>query len=180
MSKHHKPVYLIAAADKNNGIGANGTLVWHLKDDLKFFQKTTEHTDDFYKENAVIMGRTTWESIPENHRPLKGRRNLVLTRNEDYQVEGGVVFHSFDDAIKAADKDDNIEKIFVIGGAHVYRESLSHARIAGIYLTRIDAEHECDAFFPEIPHHFSDVTSFGKGEENGTKFEFLLYKKQTN
>ena len=177
MSKHHKPVYLIAAVDKKFGIGAKGKLIWNLKEDMRFFQKTTEHSEQSDKENVVIMGRTTWESIPEAYRPLKGRRNFVLTRNGDYEAEGGTVFKTLNEAIKSADNDEFVEKIFIIGGASVYKESILHPDITGVYLTKVNSEYNCDVFFPKIPKYFKNIKSLGKGEEKGVSYEFLLYEK---
>ena len=180
MSKNLKPIYIISAIDNNNGIGKNKVLPWHISGDLKFFQKTTEHTENSDRVNVVIMGRTTWESIPEKYRPLKGRRNYVLTRQEDYKAEGAFIFNSFDEAIKKADNDEFIESIFVIGGASIYKEVISNKRISGIYLTEIDSNYDCDTFFPHIPNDFAQITHLGKGEDKGIEFDFLLYEKQNN
>ena len=170
-----KEIYLIAAADLNNGIGINGVMPWDLKEDMKHFQKITRDTQDFEKQNMVIMGRTTWESIPEAHRPLKGRKNVVLTRSADYPINGAILAHSLDEAIEMAD--EGIESIFIIGGANVYAQAITREDVTGVYLTRIQKEYECDAFFPEIPERFSQKTILSSGEEDGIKFDFELHSK---
>lgn len=171
----HK-IYLIAAADLKNGIGIKGKLPWDLKDDMKFFQETTIKTDDANKRNMVVMGRTTWESIPEKHRPLIGRKNVVLSRNKKLKYEGADVVNSLKGVIQAADKDERIESIFVIGGAKVYEQFIKIKETTGVYLTRISKQFKCDAFFPKIPPKFKREI-IKKGEESGIKYEFQLYKK---
>lgn len=168
------PIYIIVATDRNNGIGIRGDLPWRLKKDLKFFQETTTKTKNPDRQNMVIMGRTTWESIPEKHQPLKNRHNVILTRNPDYKAEGAAIYHSLDEAIASAD--DQIENIFIIGGGKVYAEAINHPQLTGIYVTRIDSEYNCDAFFPKIPKNFSETKNLGKVSEDRVSFEFLFYK----
>ncbi|MFH1012203.1 MAG: dihydrofolate reductase [Candidatus Peregrinibacteria bacterium] len=171
-----QPVYLIAAADEKLGIGKNGKMPWDLKKDLAFFQKVTTKTDSASRQNMVVMGRKTWESIPQAHRPLPGRRNVVLTRNRDFKVPPGVyVFSSLKDAFESADE-DLIEKIFVIGGGKVFAEAVKARNLKGIYLTCIKAKFDCDTRFPKPPRSFKS-TVLGRAKEGNLEFEFTLYKK---
>jgi dihydrofolate reductase len=166
------PIYLIAAADEKNGIGIKGKLPWRLPGDLKFFQKTTEETKDPTKINLVIMGRTTWESIPEQYRPLPGRHNLVLSRNKKFEAPGARVVASLDEALALAD--ESIETVFIIGGAKVFEETIKDERITGIYLTRVHGVFDCDTFFPAIPAKFTQKM-LGAGEDGDVKYTFELY-----
>ncbi len=170
----HK-IYHIVATDEKNGIGKNGKLPWHLPGDLKFFQRTTTETQNLDKMNMVIMGRTTWESIPEKHRPLRGRVNVVLSRNPDYKAQGAVVFGSLEDAITSAD--ENIETIYIIGGASIYKNSIDNANLTGLYITKIHKTFDCDAFYPNIPSYFSTITQLGNGEDENISYEFLLFER---
>lgn len=129
---------LIAAVAKNGVIGNANKLPWHLPEDLKHFKElTTGH--------AVIMGRKTWESLPERFRPLPGRRNIVITRNPAYQAPGATVVHSLAEALKVG-AGGTAEKLFVIGGAELYAHALPLAK--RLELTEIDAAFEGDAYFP--------------------------------
>jgi dihydrofolate reductase len=172
-----KPVYHIAAIDEKNGIGIKNTLPWDLKKDMAHFQETTLKTTDPEKKNMVIMGRPTWESIPEKHRPLKGRINIVLSRDLEYKAEGAKVFNDLDKVLEFADKDEKIETIFIIGGASVYTTTINHPRVTGLYLTRVHRVFNCDAFYPQIPGNFTKIKKLGMAEENNVKFEFLLLTK---
>jgi len=168
-------IFLIVAADIKYGIGLKGKLPWDLKKDMKFFQKITITTDNMQYRNMVIMGRITWESIPEKHRPLKGRKNIVITRDKNYKVPEGVVLaHSIQGALNQTD--ERIGDIFVIGGAKIFDQFMKKQRIDGVYLTRIQKEYKCDTFFPRIPKAFV-AEKLGKVEENGVKYEYLFYKK---
>lgn len=165
---------IIAAADLNNGIGKNGKIPWHIPADLKYFSKITRGSG----KNAVIMGRTTWESLPPSHKPLKDRLNIVLTRSADLKLPAGVLkAGSLDEALATAKKQGTSE-IFVIGGAQVYAQAINHPNCGKIYLTRVLASFECDAFFPKI-----DPTKFKKNsiseirKENNISFEFDVYSK---
>lgn len=169
------PIYLIVAADIKNGIGIKGKLPWKLAKDMAFFKKKTIKTQDTNKLNIVLMGRTTWESIPEDHRPLQARKNVVLTRKKDYVAEGATVVNSIDDAI--AEANERIESIYVIGGAKVYEQFMKRRDLTGIYLTKIEREYKCDAFFPKIPPLFKSK-KLRYLEEDGVRYAFLLYKKK--
>jgi dihydrofolate reductase len=129
---------MIVAMDKNQLIGRNGRLPWHLTDDMKWFREQT-------MGKPVIMGRKTFESIPDRFRPLPGRHNIVLTRRGDYEAEGVTVVHTIEGALAAA---GNVAEVVVIGGAELYVQLLPKAD--RLYLTLIDAALEGDAYFPEI------------------------------
>lgn len=126
---------LIAAAGENNALGKDNKLVWHLPDDFKRFKKlTTGH--------HIIMGRKTFETFPK---PLPNRIHIVITRQQDYQADGAIVVHSLEEAF-AQIKEDS--QPFVIGGGEIYELALDKAD--RIELTRVHAEFEADAFFPEM------------------------------
>ncbi|NQV12476.1 dihydrofolate reductase [Candidatus Uhrbacteria bacterium] len=168
-------LYIIAAVDNNNGIGKDGKLPWHLKKEMAHFKSVTTKTEDPQKKNMVIMGRTTWESIPKAFRPLPDRVNVVLTRRPDFVAEGATVAHSFDEAIGLAD--DGIENIFAIGGMDIYSEAMLRDDLAGIYITRIEQVYDVDTYFPGIPGKFSDMTPLGSDEEDGVDMLYLLLKQ---
>ena len=129
-------ITIIAAAGKNNELGKDNDLVWHLPDDFKRFKKlTTGH--------HIIMGRKTFESFPK---PLPNRVHVVITRNKNYHPEGAVVVHSISEALEIA-KDD--EQPFIIGGGEIYNLGLVVSD--KIELTRVHEKFEADTFFPEIP-----------------------------
>ena len=162
-------ISMIAAVAENRVIGKDNDLVWRLPDDMKFFmQKTTGH--------HVIMGRKNFESLPPKYRPLPNRTNIVITRQEDYFIDGAHVVHNFDDALKIA-KDKGEEEVFIIGGGEIYKIGLAVADI--MYLTEIKASFEGDAYFPEYDktqwveveriHHPID-------EKHKYEFDFVTYK----
>lgn len=168
-------IYLIAATDLKGGIGQKGKMPWHLPGDLKHFQRTTIKSENAQFRNMVIMGRVTWESIPENHRPFIGRRNIVVSTNKDYKLsEGATLAHSIEAAFKLVD--ERIADIFVIGGAKVYDQVLKRFKVDGIYITKIKKTFQCDTFFPKIPAQFKPE-KIGEGEDKGVEYEFLLYSK---
>lgn len=170
----HK-VYLIVAADLKNGIGIKGKLPWRLIGDMKHFRDTTIKTDNVQYRNMVLMGRVTWDSLPDNSRPLKARKNVVVTRNKDFKADKSVsVVHSVEEGLKEAD--DRVANIFVIGGAKMYDEFVKRHKVDGIYLTRVKKEFKCDAFFPKIPKSFK-AEKLGEGRDGDVSYEFLLYKK---
>lgn len=133
-------ISLIVAVADNNVIGKDNALIWHLPADMKFFrEKTTGH--------CIITGRKNYESIPEKFRPLPNRTNIVITRQPDYRAPGAVIVGSVEAAIEKA-KQSGDNEIFIIGGAEIFRQSLSYAD--RIYLTVIHHSFEGDVFFPEL------------------------------
>lgn len=131
---------LIVAASRNNVIGRGNNLPWHLPNDLKFFKNTTWGM-------PVAMGRKTFESI--SGEPLPGRQNIVITRSIDWQPdrEGVWVVHSLPQAIEKAGETDSKE-LFIAGGGQIFEEAILVAD--RIYITRIHADIDGDAFFPAI------------------------------
>lgn len=167
---------LIVAADTNLGIGKNGKIPWHLPTDLKFFHDKTLGRG----RNVVIMGRTTWESIPPKHRPLKERLNIVLSSQADYSLPKGVLLaSSLNEAVQKAEA-QNPEEIFVIGGAKTYEEAIHNPRCQTIYLTEVLGTFPSDAFFPKIdPAKFKQTQTSNAHEENSVKFRFTTHTKVT-
>lgn len=130
-------ISLVVAASTNNVIGKNNQLLWSLPNDMRFFKNTTWAM-------PVLMGRKTFESLGK---PLPGRLNIVITRQKDWTPEGAKIVHSLEDAIKAASKAD-YKEAFIIGGGEIFKEAMIVAD--KIYMTRVDAELDGDAFFPVI------------------------------
>ena len=128
-------VSIIVAIAQNGTIGDKNSLLWHIKEDMRFFRTTTSG-------HAVIMGRKTFESL--GSRPLPKRTNIVITR-QDVVFEGALTAHSLEEAIRMADGD---EEIFVIGGAQIYAEALKVAD--RLYITRVEHDYEGDTSFPEF------------------------------
>ncbi|MGI9605606.1 MAG: dihydrofolate reductase [Acidimicrobiales bacterium] len=127
---------LIWAMTENGVIGDQGDLPWHLPDDLKHFKLLTSG-------RPVIMGRTTWESLPVQ--PLPGRRNIVLTSNPDYEAEGAEVVHSLEHALSRLEHE---EQACVIGGASVYAQAMDRAD--RLEVTIIHTELEGDTTMPSV------------------------------
>lgn len=156
-----KPLSLIVAHAKNNVIGINNTLPWHLPEDLKRFRALT-------MGHHIIMGRKTYESLG---RLLPGRTTVIVTRNKHYKVEGALVAHSLQTAFLLA-KDD-VEP-FLIGGAELYKEGLKHA--TKLYVTEVQAEFTGDAFFEKID---SNLWKLSEKKDhlstNGLQYSDLIY-----
>lgn len=129
-------IELIAAASENGVIGSGNRLLWRIPEDFAFFKRTTMGA-------PVIMGRKTWESIG---RPLPGRRNIVVTHSPAFCAPGAELARSLEEALESA---ADAPRIFVIGGAQIYRQAMPFAE--RIWLTRIGARFEGDAYFPTIP-----------------------------
>lgn len=156
-----KPLSLIVAHAKNNVIGINNTLPWHLPEDLKRFRSlTTGH--------HIIMGRKTYESLG---RLLPNRTTVIVTRNKHYQIEGALIAHSLQAALILSSED---EEPFVIGGAELYKVALTLA--TKLYITEVQAEFTGDAFFETI-----DLNIWQLSEKkdhlstNGLQYRDLIY-----
>ncbi|KAK8483914.1 hypothetical protein V6N13_128746 [Hibiscus sabdariffa] len=173
---------VVVAATKDMGIGKDGKLPWKLPSDLKFFKDVTLTTSDSGKKNAVIMGRKTWESIPLQHRPLPGRLNVVLTRSGSFDIataENVVICGSMSSALEllaASPYCLSIEKVFVIGGGQIFRESLNAAGCDAIHITEIETSIECDTFMPAIDSSvFQPWYSSFPLLENNIRYCFTTY-----
>lgn len=152
-------ISIIAAIGKNNELGRNGDLVFHIKEDMKYFRDTTSgHT--------VAMGRKTWESLPGK---LKNRTNIVFS---SHIINGAD--ESISDIKEFAQKHQNTdEEIFIIGGGSIYKEFLPFAK--NLYLTEVDASADADVFFPEFDKSKYDKEIIKKGSENGIEYAFVKY-----
>ena len=159
-------VSIIVAISANNAIGKNNQLLWHLPADLKHFKEITSgHT--------IIMGRKTYDSIG---RPLPNRRNIVITRKTDLQIENVEIVNSLQDAISLCKTED---EVFIIGGAEIYKNSISLTN--RIYLTTVHQEYEADVFFPDLnkdegletfqEHHTAD-------EKNSVAYTFSTLERK--
>ncbi|CAG7886324.1 unnamed protein product [Brassica rapa] len=181
-SEPQRAYQVVVAATKEMGIGKDGKLPWSLPTDLKFFKELTLTTSDSSKKNAVVMGRKTWESIPTKYKPLSGRLNVVLTRSSGFDIanaENVVTCRSIDSALDLLAGPPyrlSIEKVFVIGGGEVLRDSLNGPRCEAIHLTEIDTSVECDTFVPEIDSSaYQPWCSSLPVCENGLRFSFTTY-----
>lgn len=158
---------MIWAQARGGVIGAGGTMPWHLPEDLKHFSRTT-------KGSPVVMGRRTWESFPSAYRPLPGRTNIVITRDDAFAADGAVRARSLPDALRiarevladeavtprapqAARPEAGTPTIWVIGGGAVYREAIAEADL--LVVTEIDLEVEGDTTAPAIPTAFSRLAA---------------------
>ena len=142
-------ISLIAAiSEKDRGLGVKGDLLWVIPEDLRRFR-------DLTRGHPVVMGRKTWESLPENVRPLPGRTNFVITRQPGYEAKGATVVPSADFALEAAKLAPGGEDIFVIGGGEIFAATLPRAD--RLYLTLVSAEKPADVFFPEYEKEFTKV-----------------------
>lgn len=130
---------MIAAVDKNWGIGNDNKLLVSIPADMKFFRETT-------MGHVIVMGRKTLESFP-NAKPLPKRTNIVLTRDEKYEKEGAVIVHSTDELFEELKKYET-DDVFVIGGESIYRQLEPFCNTA--YITKIDYEYTADAHFPNL------------------------------
>ena len=145
-------IAIVVAHAANRVIGRDGALPWRLPADMRRFRELT-------RGSTVLMGRRTFESLPDAFRPLPERRNLVLSGDPDFAPPGAEVFSSLAGALAACEGD-----CYVIGGEVTYRDALPHCD--RLYATEIDAELDGDAFFPEI-----DVADWRLVEDGATQIE---------
>ena len=157
-------ISMIAAVGKNLELGKNNDLIWHFKEDMKFFKETT-------MGHPVIMGRKTFESLPK---ALPGRKNIVISTNPEYKADGAEVVTSVEEAIKLAEEENT--DAFVIGGGRIYTEFLPYAD--NLYLTEINAEcPDADTYFPDFnkSDYIKEIVNFY--DVDGTEFYHVIYKK---
>jgi dihydrofolate reductase len=156
---------LIYARARNGVIGKDGTMPWHLPEDLAHLKKTTLGM-------PVIMGRKTWDSLPPRFRPLPGRRNIVITRQSDWHAEGAERVASVEEAIALC---GDAPLAWIIGGAEIYKLALPYADVAVV--TEIDADYEGDAFAPQLDAQWQEAARERHLSKSGLGFSFVTYTK---
>ncbi|MFT7900821.1 dihydrofolate reductase [Tenacibaculum ascidiaceicola] len=160
-------ITLIAAIAKNNALGKDNDLIWHLPADLKRFKKvTTGH--------PILMGRNTFESIGK---PLPNRTSIIITRKNNYFVDGCLIANSIEQAIELTEGKD----AFIIGGAQIYKDALEQNLVDRLDITLLHHEFEADAFFPEIDMEiWKEVAreDFKADEKNKYDYSFVSYERR--
>ncbi|MEI6865691.1 dihydrofolate reductase [Flavicella sp.] len=154
---------IIAAIAKNNALGKDNNLIWHLPADLIRFRKiTTGH--------HIIMGRNTYESIGK---PLPNRTTVIITRNKNYVADGCIIVNSLEEALEIT-KDD--ESPFIIGGAQIYRQAI--LLVNKLDITEVHHKFNADVFFPTIDTEIWKETNrecFTSDEKNNYSYSFVSY-----
>jgi dihydrofolate reductase len=159
-------ISIIVAIAQNGTIGDKNALLWHIKEDMRFFRTTTSG-------HPVIMGRKTFESL--GSKPLPKRKNIVITRS-DVEFEGAFVAHSLEEAIAMADDD---AEVFIMGGAQIYAQALNIAD--RMYITRVERDYEGDTSFPEVDYSKWKLVAeerYERGEDYDSPFSFLTYDRK--
>jgi dihydrofolate reductase len=160
-------INLIWAQAHNRVIGLNGTMPWHLPEDLAHFKRTT-------LGGPIIMGRKTWDSLPPQFRPLPGRINIVVTRQKDWRGIGAQSVNTLPKALLICKQIKPIpEQVWVIGGAQIYAESLALAK--RVVVTEIDADFEGDAFAPQLGAEWQETAREAHISKTGLTFNFVTY-----
>lgn len=157
---------IIVAIAQNGVIGDKNSLLWHIKEDMRFFRTTTSG-------HAVIMGRKTFESL--GSKPLPKRTNIVITRS-DSEFEGALTAHSLEEAVAMAKGDD---EAFIIGGAQIYAQALDVAD--RMYITLVERDYAGDTSFPEIDFSKWKLISeerYERGETFEYPFTFKTYQRR--
>ncbi len=138
-------VKLIVAKAKNDVIGKDNDLIWHLPADMRFFTQST-------KGQVVVMGRKNWDSIPAKYRPLSDRINVVVTRNKEFSHPDCVVFHSIEEAINhyKGENSSGSQDLYIIGGGQIYAYCMENDLLDEMLVTFIDHSFDGDTYFPQI------------------------------
>lgn len=160
-------ISLVVAAAKNNAIGKDNKLLWCLPNDMKYFKNVTWGM-------PVVMGRKTFEALGK---PLKGRKNIVITRQAGWNAEGTIPVKTLEDAIFLV-KEMDVKEMMVIGGGEIYK--MAFEKTKRIYLTRVDAEPEGDTFFPSLnPQHWHLVSqkNHEADEKNVYDYSFQVWER---
>ena len=160
-------VNLIYARARNGVIGRDGGLPWHLPEDLAHFKRLTAGC-------PVIMGRKTWDSLPERFRPLPGRMNLVVTRQADWRGDGARGFGSLEQALESLGQSDPAPaEVWVIGGAQLYALALPLAQ--RIVVTELDLDAEGDTHAPQLGPRWKESSREVHTSSGGLPFAFVTY-----
>ena len=159
----------IVAMDRNRVVGFKNTLPWKLPEDLKRVSELTTN-------NLVIMGRTTYESLPEKYRPLPNRKNIVVSQKGFESTDEIEVWSDLKKAIAMYKEMDSSKILWVFGGQKIYEQTIDDWQ--EVHLTYVDAEHEGDAYFPIFEDKFDLITTDKRVDKFGKNFEFRVYRKK--
>ncbi len=165
---------IVAAIDADRGIGHLGKLPWRLRGDMDHFRTLTVGTHEPGRQNAIIMGRKTWDSLPERFRPLPDRLNIIVTHRDPEVPAGVIVAHDLEAALAAADRPE-VDEVFVIGGASIYEQAITHDACDRLVLTEIGQVFPADARFPALPPSFRLAERSEPVEEDGVTYAFATY-----
>jgi dihydrofolate reductase len=161
-------VSVVAAVARGGVIGRDGAIPWRIPEDARHFRRLT-------MGHPVVMGRKTWDSLPDRFRPLPGRRNVVVTRNRAWHGDGADRAGSLADALQLL---DGAPRVFVIGGGELYADALPLAD--ELLLTEIDADVEGDRFFPEWDRAaFAETSREHHVSETGIPFSLVIYARRS-
>jgi dihydrofolate reductase len=171
MSQRPYELVLIAAVARNGVIGRDGGLPWHLAADMQHFREVT-------RESPVIMGRRTWDSLSPRYKPLPGRSNIVVTSRAASSIEGAQVAPSLAAALRLAQlRLGPSRRVFVIGGAQLYREAMPTAD--ALELTEVQADVPGDAHFPFWDRsQFDEIRRDPQQPEGELAFDFVTYRRR--
>lgn len=158
-------VNMIFARAANGVIGNNNAMPWHLPEDMAHFKRLTQGW-------PVIMGRKTWDSLPPRFRPLPGRRNVVITRQQGWKEDGAEPAASLADALKICAQS---EEVWIIGGAQIYAQAEPLAD--RIEVTEIAQNFEGDAWAPSLGPQWTQAAREDHVSLNGLRFSFITYEK---
>ena len=161
-------IALVAAVARGGVIGRDGGLPWRLPEDMAHFRDVT-------MGHPVVMGRRTWESLPERFRPLPGRRNVVLTRDPGWSADGAERAASLEEALRRLEGESRVS---VIGGGEVFAAALPLAD--ELLMTEIDTDVEGDMFFPFWDRSaFDEISREDHVSEDGIPFAFVSYARRS-
>jgi dihydrofolate reductase len=159
-------ISIVASIDEKRGVGKNGDLLFK-------FPQDTKRAKDLTMGHPVIMGRRTYDSIPEKFRPLPGRTNIVVTRNKQQEIRGAIVVGSLEEAIEKAKENPGAEEIIVFGGGQIWKEAFEKDLVDVLHLTLVKGDYGADTFFPEYESKFTKVLSKEEGASGSFEYTFL-------
>lgn len=170
MSYKNIPIVIVAGIGaRTRAIGKDNQLLFHVPDDLRRFKELT-------LGHPIILGRKTFESIVSMlGKPLPGRTNIVLTRDESYAPPGALVAHSLEEAFESAAK-ENPREIHIGGGEELYQMTLPY--VDKLFLTLFDDDREGDSSFPEYENEFVEIYRHGIREHEGVKYEWVDFERK--
>jgi dihydrofolate reductase len=162
-------INIIVAYSRNRGIGINNMLPWNLKNDMRRFKFLTIGMGN----NAVIMGRKTWDSLPK--KPLPNRTNIVVSKTIPDTTPGCVVKRNLNHAIAHTEM-MNYSATWILGGEQIYNTAITMHHVSNVLATEIDRDYVCDKYFTELPNNFEETYSTKWMYDNDIKYRYVQYR----